>query len=278
MGKVEEGFKLLMQDVLHVSRLFNGFGCLGLARRAYQIAYYYANHRQAFKHYLMEFPLIKELLAQLKVEQLAGFAFMMQTIRLQDKVDLNKSNDKEQLLVRVLANLGKTYTAKLAVNHVHHAIDVLGGNGAIESFSSLPRLLRDSIVYENWEGTHNTLQMQFLRDMEKYQADAVLMNFLDNKLSKIESKEKSDLEKGLLNFKTLLKKFHQETALQTLKIKPLVEKICHLIAAVALLEEAYFQKKAFNNEDKMWAFKLYCHRHLANQETDEQYFNLIKKL
>ena len=31
-------------------------------------------------------------------------------------------------------------------------IETLGGNGAIESFSILPRLMRDNIVYENWEG------------------------------------------------------------------------------------------------------------------------------
>mgnify|MGYP000450679406 CR=1 FL=1 len=37
---------------------------------------------------------------------------------------------------------------------------MLGGNGAIESFSVLPRLLRDNVVFENWEGTHNVLLVQ----------------------------------------------------------------------------------------------------------------------
>ena len=45
------------------------------------------------------------------------------------------------------------------------AIEVLGGNGAIETFSVLPRLLRDNVVYpENWEGSHNVLRAQVLRD------------------------------------------------------------------------------------------------------------------
>ena len=61
-------------------------------------------------------------------------------------------------------NLNKLQTAVLAHDVVNHGIEVLGGNGAIESFSILPRLLRDNVVYENWEGTHNVLRAQVLRD------------------------------------------------------------------------------------------------------------------
>ncbi|HSN53391.1 MAG TPA: acyl-CoA dehydrogenase family protein, partial [Candidatus Sulfomarinibacteraceae bacterium] len=43
-------------------------------------------------------------------------------------------------------------------------IEVLGGNGTIEDFSIMPRLYRDAIVIESWEGTHNTLCAQVLRD------------------------------------------------------------------------------------------------------------------
>ncbi len=46
-------------------------------------------------------------------------------------------------------------------------IEVLGGNGTIEEFSVLPRLYRDAIVLESWEGTHNTLCAQVLRDFRQ---------------------------------------------------------------------------------------------------------------
>jgi hypothetical protein len=52
----------------------------------------------------------------------------------------------------------------LAHDAVNRGIEVLGGNGAIETFSVLPRLLRDNVVYENWEGSHNVLRAQVLRD------------------------------------------------------------------------------------------------------------------
>jgi len=47
---------------------------------------------------------------------------------------------------------------------------VLGGNATIESISVLPRLLRDNVVYENWEGSHNVLLMQVLRDCRRKRA------------------------------------------------------------------------------------------------------------
>ena len=37
---------------------------------------------------------------------------------------------------------------------------MLGGNGTIEDFSPLPRLYRDAMVFESWEGTHNVLCAQ----------------------------------------------------------------------------------------------------------------------
>jgi acyl-CoA dehydrogenase-like protein len=49
-------------------------------------------------------------------------------------------------------------------------IEALGGNGTIEDFSPLPRLYRDAIVFESWEGTHNVLCAQVLRDLAKLDA------------------------------------------------------------------------------------------------------------
>ena len=50
---------------------------------------------------------------------------------------------------------------------MHSAVEVLGGNGAIEEFSVLPRLYRDAMVYESWEGSHNVLVAQVLNDLRR---------------------------------------------------------------------------------------------------------------
>ncbi len=67
-------------------------------------------------------------------------------------------------MYRFLVNANKLGTSINATEVIHTAIEILGGNGTIEDFCVLPRLLRDSIVFENWEGTHNVLAMQILRD------------------------------------------------------------------------------------------------------------------
>ena len=58
------------------------------------------------------------------------------------------------------------------------AADPAGGNGAIESFSILPRLYRDMVVLESWEGTHNVLCLQVMRDIARYQLHEPLLRYL----------------------------------------------------------------------------------------------------
>ena len=43
----------------------------------------------------------------------------------------------------------------------------LGGNGIEERFSPLPRLHRDAVIMETWEGPHNVLLTQALRDLSR---------------------------------------------------------------------------------------------------------------
>jgi hypothetical protein len=67
-------------------------------------------------------------------------------------------------------NANKFSTSIAATGVVRRGIEALGGNGTIEDFSPLPRLYRDAIVFESWEGTHNVLCMQALRDLGRLNA------------------------------------------------------------------------------------------------------------
>ncbi len=168
MGEVGEGFKHMMELVINTSRLYNAVGCAGLARRAYVDARRYAAHRRAFGRPVLEFPLVQETLSNVRVDvelMTSGTFYLVQT---QDRMDAGEGTDADVGFMRLAINLNKSFTAKRARWAITEGIEVLGGNGAIESFSVLPRLLRDSIVFENWEGTHNTLLSQCLRDMHRY--------------------------------------------------------------------------------------------------------------
>ena len=67
---------------------------------------------------------------------------------------------------------------------VNRAIELLAGNGTIETFSVLPRLLRDNVVFENWEGSHHTLRMQVLRDAQRLGLHEGLFATLEERLGR----------------------------------------------------------------------------------------------
>jgi len=54
-----------------------------------------------------------------------------------------------------------------AIDVLRKAISLFGGHGVMEDFSSLPRLFRDAMVNELWEGPRNVLLMQVFRDLQR---------------------------------------------------------------------------------------------------------------
>lgn len=168
VGPVDRGFKNTVELVLNTSRLMNAFGSSGAIRRAYLEAAHYAMHRSAFGQTIASYPLVQEAIADLLSESYAALAASLYIAHLQDRIDTGQASESDQAAFRLLINVNKYLTSIRASEMVHRAIEVLGGNGAIESFSILPRLYRDMIVLESWEGTHNVLGLQVLRDCARY--------------------------------------------------------------------------------------------------------------
>jgi hypothetical protein len=168
VGETENGFKNVMIHVINTSRVYNAVGVCGNARRAYLTAVTYARYRRAFNQEIIRFPLVQDILANMRADATAMLAGTFHIIKLLDDVELGQSNPQAEGFLRMAINLNKYRSAVLAHDVIMKAIELLGGNGAIESFSVLPRLLRDNVVFENWEGTHNVLLAQVQRDMRRY--------------------------------------------------------------------------------------------------------------
>ncbi|MCE3044746.1 acyl-CoA dehydrogenase family protein [Legionella sp. 16cNR16C] len=278
IGDVGEGIHLVMENVLHLSRIFNAFSVLGMTRRAYQIAYHYACNRDAFGKKIIQYPLVKEHLAKIKAELVAMLASAFYMVELQDEFDLNTGKEedkKQQYLLRTLANLNKYFTAKHAVNNIHHCIDILAGNGTIESFSSLPRLLRDCIVCENWEGTHFTLWMQTLRDILRFKVDEIFLEHLLGLLKRIKKIEYKELfSRQILTLEThftFLKSISSEQ--QTLHIREVIEKMSSVLAAMTLTLEVQHEKSPIS---KKACLDLFIHLYLEEKGNGEQYMKLLE--
>jgi acyl-CoA dehydrogenase len=164
IGGVEEGFHVAVEQLLNTSRWLNSVGSTGLMRRAYLEASSFARLRQAFGQAVGSFPAVREQLAVMKVEEQAALASTMALTGLLDHLDNGQASEPEVAVYRFLVNANKYLTSITATDVVHRGIEVLGGNGTIEDFSPLPRLYRDAVVFESWEGTHNVLCAQVYRD------------------------------------------------------------------------------------------------------------------
>ncbi len=167
LGPVDAGFKNVMELVITTSRLYNAAGCAAHARRAWVIASTYAANRQAFGQPIGRFAQVRETLAWMRADAEAALASTLWLAGLLEAIEAGTATDAEAAFFRVAVNLNKLQTAVRAHEVVNQGIEVLGGNGAIENFSILPRLLRDNVVYENWEGSHNVLRAQVLRDCHR---------------------------------------------------------------------------------------------------------------
>lgn len=159
-------FRRVLELVLDTSRTYNAVATAGILQRASLEAHAFARHRVAFGQPILRFPAVARIVARLRTEAAAARASAFYVADLGDR--LRRGESTAYGAWRMLVNLDKYWTADAATAGVREAIEVLGGNGAIEEFSVLPRLLRDAIVMEQWEGTHNVLCAQVLRDSARH--------------------------------------------------------------------------------------------------------------
>jgi alkylation response protein AidB-like acyl-CoA dehydrogenase len=280
-----DNFNFMLEKVIHHSRITLAVAVLGMTNRAYQLAYDFASTRHAFGKNIMQYPLVKENLAHVKVDVMATLAGTFSLVSIQDRVDTSAIEDKDVITFsRLMVNIGKSVASKRAVDNIHHCIDGIGGNAAIENTSSMPRLLRDAVILENWEGTHNTLYMQVLRDIHRYQHDQVYCKMIESYIADIaqaHAEEKSLAGKALAALQALLGDFHQaEADLQTLKMQDIVTQMANLFYYVALVLEGVDQLQTEGSDNKLQCASLFYRDCLNEQKLvrDAQYLDLCTRV
>lgn len=167
VGGPGRGFQMVMDHVVNTSRLYNAVGSAAAARRATVVASTYATRRRAFGAAIGNLPLIAETLAEMRAVSMALASGSLCLAHLRDAIETGDPGDVACGFFRLAVNLNKYRASISATDVIRRGIEVLGGNGAMENFSVLPRLLRDSVIFEAWEGAHNTLLAQAVRDIRK---------------------------------------------------------------------------------------------------------------
>jgi alkylation response protein AidB-like acyl-CoA dehydrogenase len=167
IGDPSEGFRTLMNYVINTSRIHNAANACGILHRAFLEARNYARQREAFGAPIISYPLVQETLITLLESCWRYRLLTFELVSLIDQHGLCPADASQSMWQRFLINQAKYRSASTLTASVHDAIMVLGANGIIEDFTVLPRLLRDSMIIETWEGTHNTLSLQIMRDAAK---------------------------------------------------------------------------------------------------------------
>jgi len=162
IGEEGRGVPTIIEMVQH-TRLDCVIGSSALMRQALAQAIHHARHRKAFGRFLIDQPLMRNVLADLSLESEAATMLMM---RLARAFDLRDSDEHEHGLARLATAVAKFWICKRTPQFVNEAQECLGGNGYVEE-CVLPRLYREAPLNSIWEGSGNVICLDILRAMAK---------------------------------------------------------------------------------------------------------------
>jgi putative acyl-CoA dehydrogenase len=149
-------------EMVNLTRLDCTLGSATSMRTGLTRAIHHAQHRKAFGAYLIDQPLMQNVLADLAVEAEAATMLAMRMAGATDSAI--RGDERETLLRRIGLAAGKYWVCKRATPHAAEAMECLGGNGYVEE-SGMPRLYREAPLMGIWEGSGNVSALDTLRAM-----------------------------------------------------------------------------------------------------------------
>ncbi|HVE64900.1 MAG TPA: acyl-CoA dehydrogenase family protein [Mycobacteriales bacterium] len=232
-----------MLGLVQITRLHNTACAAAGMRRGLLMARAYAQTREAFGAPLWQQPLHRETLTWLAIDTDAAFALGALCFDLLGRLEVDDDASAGRLL-RLAATLAKASTARLAVAAASEYVEAFGGPGYIED-TEVPRLLRDSQVLPIWEGTTNVLSLDVLRALTRDDALTDYLARIDGALAAAEP--------TVPELVARLRPVRDRVAVDARAAaaagaasaqagaRSLMTRLAHLLAAVALLEQATWE-------------------------------------
>ena len=169
VGPPDRGVGFLLRHVLTPSRFACALFSAAALRRAERLVTSYARFREAFGRAIVDYPLVRRDLDAIREARRQALAVSFELLRLWEATETAGWEGTEARDFRILLSLAKPVLTRLGTERLHTAMMVLAGNGIEERFSPLPRLHRDGVIMETWEGPHNVLFTQALRDLARFE-------------------------------------------------------------------------------------------------------------
>lgn len=175
VGDIRKGIYYTMENLM-VSRLANSFGALGIARKAFLEAYYYAQKRSAFGRLLVEHPLVQRDLLDMEVYIEGALALAFKAVDQFEKSwkDAPPYTDAYHY-ARLLTHITKNITADMSSYATKLAMELLGGLGFLNEYP-IERLHREALITPIWEGPSNIQALDMLEVMAKKNAHMTLLD------------------------------------------------------------------------------------------------------
>jgi alkylation response protein AidB-like acyl-CoA dehydrogenase len=262
IGPPEAGFKNLVGIVLDTSRVHNALAACGLMRRCLSEGHTFSRSRRAFSRAIADYPAVQEILARMKLATMAAMASTFRVLAMSDRLDRGEGGAELAAARRIAVMVNKYWTARAATDAARDGIELLGGNGTIEDFSVLPRLYRDAIVIESWEGTHNTLCAQVLRDFAARSLHRPWLAELQREVEALAhpgTREVAAIARGLLaDLESRVARLLAGDELAAAAcIRPVVDRMCRVTDWVALATQLDWELARGEAGDTAEALELY---------------------
>jgi alkylation response protein AidB-like acyl-CoA dehydrogenase len=167
VGPLERGLPNLLRYVLTPSRFACVISAAASLRQAERFAGAYTGFRTAFGRRIVDYPPVRATVERITRARAHALAIVFGLLRGWE-ADRGSPEARD---FRILLSLAKPVLTRRATELLHEAMLLLAGNGIEEAFSPLPRLFRDAVIMEVWEGPHNVLLGQALRDLVRFDVD-----------------------------------------------------------------------------------------------------------
>ena len=164
VGDEGRGVPQILEMGTH-TRLDCALGTSALMRQALSIAIHHTRQRKAFGKFLIEQPLMKNVLADLALESEAATTLALRLARAFERT----GDAHERLIARVLTPVAKFWICKRGSHFSEEAMECMGGNGYVEEggHGIQARIYREMPVNSIWEGAGNIMAIDLLRALRK---------------------------------------------------------------------------------------------------------------
>ena len=225
VGEEGRGVNTIMSMVSY-TRLDCAISSASLMRSAFANAMHHCAHRTVFQKKLIDQPLMRQVLADLALDQEAALVLVFRIAR---AYDLAGSDPNEATIARILTPAVKYWVCKSLPHFAYEAMECMGGNGYVED-GPMARIYREAPLNAIWEGSGNVMCLDIMRAIGKEPdgINAILDGFAG--CSSGDARLTSAIEK-------LRERFSNPSGLEA-DMRYVVEKLIHIAAACLLAKTA----------------------------------------